>query len=157
MPVTYTEVERLFASARDRYLLLLLTEPSSAVQKVKPGIPALSYSILDVLTAEEGALDETLTNWAGQRPSRLIYRRLDLDRHDTKTMVRLGVTWLPQVRLMRRGTVLFRSSVSVGDNGEFLAQDVGGKSFRRRVEPSPEGFSNLLDALSAEVDRPRRP
>jgi len=157
MPVSYAEVERLFASAGDRYLLLLLTETSEAVPKVKPGIPALSYKVLDQLTAREGPLDEALTNWAEQRPSRVLYRRLSMDRNDSKTMTRLGVCWLPQVRLVRRETTLFRSSVSVGDNGEFLAQDVGGRSFRRRVEPSPKGFINLLDALSAEVDRPGRP
>ena len=157
MAVTFPEVERLFASARDRYLLLLLTETSEAVPKVKPGIPALSFKVLDELTDEYGPLDEALTNWAEQRPSRVLYRRLHLDRHDSKVMVRIGVNWLPQVRLMRRETTLFRSSVSVGDNGEFLAQDVGGRSFRRRVEPSPQGFTNLLDALCAEVDRSTRP
>lgn len=157
MAVTYAEVERMFKAATDRYLLLLLTETSDAVPKVKPGISAISYRVLDVLTDESGPLDEALRNWAEQRPSRVHYRRLLLDRHDSKVMTRLGVCWLPQVRLVRRERTLFRSSVSVGDNGEFLAQDVGGRSFQRRVDPSPEGFTNLLDALAAEVDRPKRP
>lgn len=155
MSVKYAEVERLLALAKDRYLLLLLCEPSDAIPKVKPGVPTLAYRVLDVLTEEGGALDECLTNFAAQRPSRVTYRRLSLCRTDTKVMTRLGVCWLPQVRLVRRETVLFRSSVSIGDNGQFLAQDVGGKSFQRRVTPSPHGFTNLLDALGAEVDRPR--
>lgn len=151
--VSAAEVDTLFASARDRFVLLLLAETSKAVPKVKPGLPALAYTVLDKLTARGGPLDEALTNWATQRPSRVLYRRLQLDRNDSKLMTSIGVCWLPQVRLVRRSTVLFRSSVSVGDNGEFLAQDVGGRSFRRRVDPAPSGFLNLMDALSAEVDR----
>ena len=154
MPVSYTELERLLASVGDRYLLLLLlTEKTRSSHKVKPGIPALSYRVLDELTERGGSLDRNLTNWADQRPSRICYRRLALDKDDQRSMTRLGVCWLPQIRLMKRETILFRSSVSVGDNGEFLAQDVGGRSFRRRVTPSEQGFVNLLDALSAEVDR----
>lgn len=154
MTVSLTEVEQLYASVGDRFLLLLLLEDLKAVPKVKPGIPALAYRVLDVLTEPGGALDESLTNWAKERP-RVRYHRLLLDRNDTKLMTTIGVCWLPQIRLLKRQTCLFRSSVSVGDNGQFLAQDVGGKSFVRRVEPSPKGFVNLVDALSAEVDRLR--
>ena len=157
MPTSYAEVERIFASAGKRYLLLLLTEAGDSSLKVKPGVPALSYNILDVLSEEGGPLDEILFNWSSQRPSRVLYKRLSLDSTDTKLMTRIGACWLPQVRLVRRETTLFRSSVSIGDNGEFLAQDVGGISMQRRVAPSPEGFTNLLDALSAEIDRVKRP
>jgi len=153
MPVTESDVDKLFAFARDRYLLLLLAEASESVPKVKPGIPALAYKVQDVLTDSGGPLDEALTNWAEQRPSHVVYRRLLMDRDDSKVMTKMGVCWLPQVRLVRRETLLFRSSVSVGDNGEFLTQDVGGRSFRRRVPAGPSGFVNLLDALSAETDR----
>ena len=153
MPITEADVDKLFALARDRYLLLLLAETSDAIPKVKPGIPQLGYTVQDVLTDSGGPLDEALTNWAEQRPSRVSYRRLHMDRNDSKVMTIMGICWLPQVRLIRRSTVLFRSSVSVGDNGEFLTQDVGGRSFQRRVDPGPSGFVNLLDALSAEVDR----
>lgn len=154
MTASPAEVEQLYASAGDRFLLLLLLEDLKAVPKVKPGIPALAYRVLDKLTEAGGSLDESLTNWAKERP-RVRYHRLLLDRNDSKLMTTIGVCWLPQVRLVKRGTTLFRSSVSVGDNGQFLAQDVGGKSFLRRVAPSPAGFVNLVDALSAEVDRLR--
>jgi hypothetical protein len=154
MPITLAEVETLLSSARDRHLLLLLTETSKAIPKVKPGIPALSYKVLDRLTEEDGPLDEALTSFIKQRP-RVLYRRLLLDRNDTAVMARLGVVWLPQVRLIRSGRVLFRSSVSVGDNGHFLAQDVGGRSFVRRTAVPASGLVNLTDALSAEIDRPR--
>jgi hypothetical protein len=135
-----------------KYLLLLLTEDYRTV-KSKPGIPAVTYRVLDYLTSADGPLNESLTLWSDQRPSKVVYRRLEIARTDTETLARLGVCWLPQVRLVRRGRVLFRSSVSRGDNGEFLAQDVGGRSFRRRTDPSPEGYITLLDALSAEVDK----
>lgn len=152
--LTYHGVERLLSSVGDKYLLLLLTEPTGiSPQTAKPGIPSLSYRVLDVLTEQGGQLDDSLSNWAKQRPSRLLYRRLEIDRSDAKLMTRIGVCWLPQIRLVKKGRTLFRSSVSVGDNGEFLAQDVGGKSFLRRVEPSLGGYINLLDALSAEIDR----
>jgi len=154
MAASLAEVEQLYASAGDRYLLLLFLEDLKAVPKVKPGIPALAYRVLDKLTEAGGALDESLTNWAKERP-RVRYQRLVLDRNDTKVMTTIGICWLPQVRLIKRSTCLFRSSVSVGDNGQFLAQDVGGKSFVRRVQPSPAGYINLVDALSAEVDRLR--
>ena len=154
MPVSLPEVKQIYASAANGFLLLLLLEDLKAVPKVKPGIPALAYRVLDVLTEAGGALDESLINWAKERP-RVDYHRLLLDRNDTKLMTHIGVSWLPQVRLIKRQTCLFRSSVSVGDNGQFLAQDVGGKSFVRRAAPSPAGFVNLVDALSAEVDRLR--
>ncbi len=121
---------------------------------MKPGIPALSYRVLDVLTDEGGQLDEALLSFNKQRP-RLIYKRLLLDRNDASVLTKLAVCWLPQVRLMRAGRVLFRSPVVVGNTGQFLAQDVGGRSFVRRTEPSPSGLVNLVDALSAEIDRPR--
>lgn len=153
MLATDADVDNLFASARGRYLLLLLTETSEAVSKVKPGIPKLGYRVTDHLTESGGPLDEALVSFAEQRPSRVVYHRLQLDRSNSLVMTKIGICWLPQVRLVRRQTTLFRSSVSVGDNGEFLAQDVGGRSFQRRVQPGPDGFVNLLDALSAEVDR----
>lgn len=142
----------MFTYAGDRYLLLLLTETSKAVPKVKPGIPALALRVLDGLTEENGPLDECLNNFVKQRP-RVLYHRLLIDRNDAKVMTMLGVCWLPQVRLMRGSRLLFRSSVSVGDNGQFLAQDVGGKSFLRRTQVPASGFINLTDALSAETDR----
>lgn len=153
MTTTVAAVEQLLTLSQSRLLLLLLLEENKAIPKVKPGIPALAYRVLDLLTEAGGALDEVLSNWAQERPSRVSYHRLVLDRNDTKLMTTLGVCWLPQVRLMRRRTTLFRSSVSVGDNGQFLAQDVGGRSFIRRVLPSPTGHVNLIDALSAEADR----
>ena len=154
--VSLAQVKSILASAKDRYLLLLLTERRHAIPKVKPGIPALSYVVLDVLTDVQGPLDEALTNFCKQRP-RVQYRRLLIDRTDQQVMTTLGVVWLPQVRLMRNGRVLFRSSVSVGDTGQFLAQDVGGRSYVRRVSPPASGFVSLTDALSAEIDRPRSP
>jgi hypothetical protein len=153
-PITSVQVERMLTHAGDRYLILLLTETSKAVPKVKPGIPALAHRVLDGLTEEHGPLDEALTNFIKQRP-RALYQRLLIDRNDAKTMTMLGVCWLPQVRLVRAGRVLFRSSVSVGDNGQFLAQDVGGRSFIRRSPVPASGFINLVDALSAEIDRTR--
>ncbi len=152
MAVSPAEVEHLFTSVGDRFLLLLLLEDLKAVPKVKPGIPALAYRVLDKLTEAGGTLDEGLTNWTKERP-RVSYHRLLLDRNDAKLMTTISACWLPQVRLVKRRTILFRSSVSIGDNGQFLAQDVGGKSFIRRVAPSPAGYVNLLDALSAEIDR----
>lgn len=154
-PTALDEVNDVFTRAGSKYLLLLLTENSKDVPKMKPGLPALSLKVTDVLTERGGPLDESLSNWAEQRPSSVVYQRLLLDRDNTKLMTQLGVCWLPQVRLVRRSRVLFRSSVSVGDNGEFLAQDVGGRSFRRRAEYSLTGFVNLFDALSSEIDKLR--
>ncbi len=151
-PVSLAEVEDLFDSAKDRFLVLFLTETSQAIPKVKPGIPTLAYRVLDVLTEPNGALDETLQNFIKQRPS-VVYRRLLVDRTNSNVMTRLGAIWLPQVRLVRKGRVLFRSSVGRGDNGQFLAQDVGGRSFLRRGGASASGLQNLVDALGAEIDR----
>jgi hypothetical protein len=153
MPITSAEVDNLLTSSGDRYLLLLLTETSKAVPKVKPGIPTLAFRVLDILTKEDGPLDEVLSNFAKQR-ARVDYHRVLVDRNNSKAMAALGVCWLPQVRVVRKKRVLFRSSVSVGDNGQFLAQDVGGRSFVRRQELPPTGLINLVDALSAEIDRP---
>ncbi len=153
-PVTVAQIERLFEHAADRPLLLLLTETSKAIPKMKPGIPALSYRVLDGLTEVNGPLDETLKNFVKQRP-RVIYQRLLIDRHDSKVLTTLGVAWLPQIRLLRQRRTLFRSSVSIGDNGQFLAQDVGGRSFIRRTEVPESGYVNLIDALAAEIERIR--
>lgn len=147
------EVERVLLASKDRAWVLLLTEPPKAVTKAKPGLQALAYRVLDTITDKNGPLDEVLEAFAKQRP-RISYRRLAVNRNDKAVMTCLGVTWLPQVRIVKNSRVLFRSSVSIGDNGQFLAQDVGGKSFRRRVQPGPSGFVNLVDALSAEIDRP---
>ena len=154
-PVKYEEVDRVFASAKDKPLLLLLTEHSRAIPKVKPGIPLLAYRVMDSLTEANGPLDEVLQDFARQR-SRVAYCRWLLDRNDTRLLARIGVCWLPQVRIVRNGNLLFRSSVAMGNNGQFLAQDVGGKSFVRRVPASSSSFVNLVDALSAELDRPTR-
>lgn len=143
------EVHKILSFAKLNPVVLLLTETSANVPKVKPGLPALAYRVLDETTAENGPLDQMLKAFVNQRP-RLLYKRLLVDRRDSKMMTTLGVCWLPQVRVVRNGRVLFRSSVSIGDNGQFLAQDVGGRSFVRRV-PGP--LVNLSDALSAELDR----
>ena len=151
-PLTYADADRIFHEAGSKYLLLLLTE-CSVPRKIRPGVQELSVAVSDKITAKYGPLDRALQAWADDRPSRVIYHRMPLDRSDTRTMTRVGACWLPQIRIVRRETILFRSSVSIGDNKEFLAQDVGGRSFVRRVEPSSSGFINLLDALSAEIDR----
>lgn len=144
------QVEHVLNVAKTRPVILLLTERSDCVPRVKPGLGALAYRVLDETTAEHGPLDQMLTTFVQQRP-RLLYRRLLLDRRDSKVMTKLGVCWLPQVRVIKNGRVLFRSSVSIGDNGQFLAQDVGGRSFVRRVQSA--GLVNLSAALSAELDR----
>jgi hypothetical protein len=95
MPITLADVDKLFASARGRYLLLLLTETSEAVPRIKPGIPKLAYKVQDVLTDRGGPLDDALSNWAEQRPSRIAYHRLQMDRNDSNIMTKMGVCWLP--------------------------------------------------------------
>ena len=151
-PLTYADADRIFHEADGKYLLLLLTE-CSVPKKIRPGIQELALSVSERITATDGPLDCALKAWAEDRPSKVKYHRMPLDRADSRTMARVGVCWLPQVRVVRKETILFRSSVSIGDNKEFLAQDVGGMSFIRRVDPSSAGLVNLLDALSAEVDR----
>lgn len=149
---TIDDVEHVLAESRQRHVVLLLTESSECIPKVKPGLSALAYRVLDETTAEGGPLDQMLRGFIGQRP-RLSYHRLFLDRRNAQVMTRLGVTWLPQVRVIKNERILFRSSVSIGDNGQFLAQDVGGRSFVRRTDPGPGGLINLSSALSAELDR----
>lgn len=149
--ITVAEVEKLLKATVGKAWVLLLTEPPRSVPKVKPGIQSLTYRVLDSLIADRGPLDESLKSFAKQRP-RISYLRVAIDRNNTEVMTKLGVVWLPQVRVMKNGMSLFRSSVSIGDNGQFLAQDVGGKSFVRRTS-SPTGLINLVDALSAELDR----
>jgi hypothetical protein len=151
---SFEEVEHVLKYTKEKTGILLLTENSDCIPKVKPGLPALAFRVLDETTAANGPLDQMLEAFVKQRP-RLFYRRLLLDRRDTKVMARLGVCWLPQVRIVKNGRILFRSSVSIGDNGQFLAQDVGGRSFVRRVDPGPGGRLNLATALAAELDRPR--
>lgn len=148
------DIERVLEATKGKTAVLLLTETSACIPKVKPGLTALAYRVLDETTAEDGPLDRMLKAFVNQRP-RLFYQRLLLDRRDARVMTRLGVCWLPQVRVVKNGRILFRSSVSIGDNGQFLAQDVGGRSFIRRVTSAAGDFINLADALSAEVDRPR--
>lgn len=148
------EIERLLAATKEKTALFLLTETSDCIPKVKPGLPSLAYRVLDETTAEGGPLDHMLKAFVKQRP-RLFYVRMTLDRRDTKVMARLGVCWLPQIRIVKNGRVLLRSSVSIGDNGQFLAQDVGGRSFIRRVPVEPGKLVNLSDVLAAELDRPR--
>lgn len=152
---SFDEVKRTLDLTKDRIGVLLLTETSACVPKVKPGLPALAYRVLDETTAENGPLADVLRAFTSQRP-RTFYTRLLLDRKDTKVMTHLGVCWLPQIRVVKNGRVLFRSSVSIGDNGSFLTQDVGGRSFIRRVEPGPGDFIDLVDSLTAEIDRPHR-
>lgn len=152
--VSFAELEKILKATKEKTGILLLTENSDCIPKVKPGLPALAYRVLDETTAAGGPLDQMLEAFVKQRP-RLFYRRLLLDRRDAKVMTTLGVCWLPQVRVVKNGRILFRSSVSIGDNGQFLAQDVGGRSFIRRVDPGPGDLVNLATALAAELDRPR--
>lgn len=147
------QIESILKASKTHPALLLLTEKSDCIPKVKPGLPALAYRVLDETTADNGPLDQMLKAFVSQRP-RLLYRRLLLDRKDARVMTTLGVCWLPQVRVVKNGKILFRSSVSIGDNGQFLAQDVGGRSFVRRVQ-AVAPLINLADALAAELDRPR--
>ena len=149
--VTYHEVDKLLASNRDKYLLLLLVEDVGNIPKLKPGINSIAYRIQESLVEEGGPMDQLLTNWSSGR-EHVNYVRLLLDRSDSKTMTRLGAVYLPQVRIMKRGQNLFRSSVSIGDNGQFLAQDVGGKSFIRPKGTQTE-FYNLVDLLANTTDR----
>lgn len=153
--VSFADVERVLDATKEKTAVLLLTETSDCIPKVKPGLPALAYRVLDETTAENGPLDQMLKAFVKQRP-RSFYRRLLLDRRDSKMMTHLGVCWLPQIRVVKNGRVLLRSSVSIGDNGQFLAQDVGGRSFIRRVPVEPGKLINLSDLLVAELDRPRR-
>lgn len=147
-----SEIEDLLSSVqKDQFLLLLLVE--NGPTKVKSGLPSLVNHVMKDMTAKDGDLDLGLRGFAAQRRS-VNYRRLLLDRTDTASLTKLGTCWLPQVRLIRNHKVAFRSSVALGDNGKFLAQDVGGRSFIRRTS-SPTPFLNLLDALAAEVDRRR--
>jgi hypothetical protein len=148
------EVEQVLSYTKEKTGILLLTETSERIPKVKPGLPALSFRVLDETTAAGGPLDQMLEAFVKQRP-RLFYRRLLLDRRDAKVMTTIGACWLPQVRIVKNRKTLFRSSVSIGDNGQFLAQDVGGRSFMRRVDPGPGDLVNLSTALAAELDRPR--
>ena len=148
--ITVAEAEALMAATKDKPWVLFLTEPPRTV-KAKPGTQHLAYRVMDSLTAERGPLDQVLLNFAKQRP-RINYRRVVVDRNNTELLAKLSVVWLPQIRIVKNRKSLFRTSVSIGDNGQFLTQDVGGKSFVRRTS-SPTGLVNLVDALSAELDR----
>lgn len=148
--ISAQEAKQLIQSTKSKVGLFLLTEPPRSVPKAKPGLQSLAYRVLDTLTEDSGALDLTLKSFAAQRP-RVNYQRVLVNRNDAEVMTTLGVVWLPQVRVVKNGKIMFRSSVSIGDNGQFLCQDVGGKSFVRRIESS--GYINLVDALAAELDR----
>lgn len=156
MYVTYNEVDSTLQKNRSKYLLLLLTENVEDVPVRKHGLTTVAYRVQDSLMQEEGLLDQQLSNWAADRPSTVVYHRWVLNRDDSKTLTRLGVVYLPQVRLMKRGQNLLRSSVAIADNGQFIAGDVGGKSFRRNIEPQ-NGLYPLFDVLTSTVDGPSKP
>ncbi len=149
--VTYGEVNSTLQRYHSQYLLLLLVENVEDVNVRKHGLTTVAYKVQENLMQKEGPLDQQLSNWAGDRPSTVEYRRWVLDRDDAKTLTRIGVVYLPQIRIMKRGQNLFRSSVAIADNGEFLSLDVGGKSFRRINEPQ-NGLYPLFDTLTATVD-----
>lgn len=143
--MSYTE---LCQSVKGRPLLLLLTEASPP--KAKAGIPALALRVLDLLTQKDGPLDEALTEWAA-RHGFVTYRHLAIPRDNKRLMVEASVCWLPQVRLVKNGKILLRSSVAMGDGNQFIAQNVGGLSLR--FAPGQRAPVNLLDALDAEIER----
>lgn len=146
--MTSKEVASILATPSDRFSLLLLLEKDPP--KPKPGVPSLSQVVMGKMIPP---LEEVLTKFCAERP-RVGYHKLLLNRSDTKSLTALGVCWLPQIRLMRGKKTLVRSSISLGDTGQFLAQDVGGRSFIRRFESST-GFYNLVDVLASETDRKR--
>ena len=136
--------------AGNRFQLLLLvgdTPPSP-----KPGVPELTMAVLARLISADGALDQMLKHLAAERPSTVRYARLVLNENDAEVMAAVGVMWLPQVRLVRGDTTLFRSAVSLADNGSFLAADVGGQSYRRK---SDTPLLPLADLITSEIDRHR--
>lgn len=148
MPASVSEIESLFSEAGSKYLLLLLSEADADCSKKLRGTQGLALRVLADLTAKGGRLDDALASWASQRPSRVTYQHLVLDKNDSAALTAIGVCWLPQIRLVRRRTTLFRSSVSVGETGSFLAADVGGRSLRSRSTNPVK----LTDALSEIVD-----
>jgi len=143
-----TSYAELCRSAKGRHLLLLLTEASPP--KAKAGIPALALRVLDLLTQKDGPLDEMLAEWAA-RQGYVTYRHLAIPRDNKRLMVEASVCWLPQVRLVRNGKILLRSSVAMGDGNQFIAQNVGGLSLR--FAPGQQAPVNLLAALDAEMER----
>jgi hypothetical protein len=143
--VSYAELCR---NANGRHLLLLLTE--AAPPKAKAGIPALASRVLDLLTQKDGPLDELLAEWAAKQGF-VTYQHLALPRDNKRLLIEASVCWLPQVRLVRNGKILLRSSVAMGDNNQFIAQNVGGLSLR--FAPGQQAPVTLLAALDAELER----
>jgi hypothetical protein len=148
-PCTAEQVDELFASVGASPVLLLLVDASKPVGQT--GVPALAHTVLGQMVEQGGALDTVLTSFAADRP-KLQYYRVVVDPSDSEVMAKLGVCWLPQVRLLRNDRTLFRSQVAISDSGEFLAQDVGGRSFVRRT-PATNGLHSLTASLAAELDR----
>jgi hypothetical protein len=150
MSMKWNEIKAFLDESQGKFRVLLLVESSPSLVKVRTETPDLTVKTMFQLTAENGPLDRALQVWS--RPmSQVRYRRIPLDRSDTEALVGVGVSWLPQVRLLsRRGKVLMRSSVSVGDNGQWVCGHVGGRSFL-----SPENVPNLLDALEQQIESKR--
>lgn len=145
---TLSDVIAFRKEAMTRFQLLLLVGTTPPV--VKPGVPALSLAVLTQLTAHLGPMDQMLRHLAQERPSTVRYARWSLDPSDDELLAAVGVAWLPQVRLVRGERTILRSAITLGDNGRFIAADVGGQSYRRRAGVP---IVSLADLIADEIDR----
>lgn len=136
-------------SAGERYQILLLVEETPAPPRDM--VQRVVHHTLAELSAIDGPLDSELREFASDRPSKVLYQRIAISRSNVQLISQIGVVWLPQVRLIRKGKVLLRSAVQMGDNGHFITSDIGGMSFRRVT--GRQRYLNLLDSIEALISR----
>lgn len=149
-PTTPAAVRNMFAAAGDRFVLLLIAEKPK-VAPTQTGVASVASRVLEEMVSEGEALDTALSLFAHEHMGNVLYRRVEVSPQDADMLVALRVVWIPQIRLVRKDRVLLRSGVSVGDNGVFLAQDVGGRSLRLS---GPRRLVPLIEQLEAAI-KPR--
>ena len=145
---TLGEISSFKKEAGSRFQLLLLV--GATPPTVKPGVQDLTMAVLARLIAANGPLDQMLRHLADERPSTVRYARWALDERDGDVMAAAEALWLPQVRLVQGNTMVLRSAVSLADNGNFIAADVGGQSYRRKAGVT---LLPLASLITGEIDR----
>ena len=150
MSATVQQIKSFFAENAEKYQVLLLC--SAHPPQVKPGLPALAVGVLSRAVSKHGPVDVLLQRIVDDRPSSAAYARWELDPNDPNVMNdAVGVVWLPQVRVMRKGKILLRSTIVFGEDGTLLTEDVSGMSFRR--DPLDNSLQGAINRL---LDIPRR-
>lgn len=155
LPTPRERAEKILSLMNEsRPVLLLLTAVRARGAKASSSTPheRVAVDAIHAITDEGGPLDEKLEEYALSES--LVYARVVFDPvRMPDLMERFEVRYLPQVRLVRRGRVLLRSAVAQDNLGEFIATDVGGRSFRRPPSSSPSSSHLLFTILDNETLR----